>query len=331
VIKVKNSGGSWAALGGGASFSGLTAATGANTINNAGHVQTWDWNSLTTGVGLNLRSSSITSGAILHVQGTNASMSPGGYGILSEVINGFAITGSSGPGTGVRGISTTGTGVFGSTGSVSSQAGVRGNSTNGSSYGGYFTNSGTTGPGVAVFGDASISHLTGIGVYGSGGTASGGYGVYCWSGNTNGCGGNRAWYNSSDMRLKKDIADLDPSMGLETIMRLRPVTYHWRTGDTTKTELGFIAQDVEKVLPELVGKGLDVETVRDDGTKEKITDVRTLSYANFVVPLIKAVQQQQGQIEELKAANDNLKAANDDLKDANADLGARLDALEARR
>ena len=117
-------------------------------------------------------------------------------------------------------------------------------------------------------------------------------------------------YNASDARLKKYMADLDPEMGLSAIMQMRPVTYHWRTGDTQKTELGFIAQDVEKVLPGLVVKGPDTETVRDDGTKEKITDVRALSYGSFVVPLVKAVQ-------ELKADNDNLRTL---LKETRAEV-----------
>lgn len=202
-------------------------------------------------------------------------------------------------------------GVYGQTSNASGSA-VYGSAANG---------------GHGVYG--SVIGISGYGVYGDAGGSTA-YGIYCNSSmNTNGCGGNRAWYNASDKRLKKDIADLDPVMGLDAIMRLRPVTYHWRTGDTKKTELGFIAQDVQKVIPELVGKGPDAETINDNGTKQKITDVKSLSYASFVVPLVKAVQElkglldsDHGEIAELKAANDNLKAANDRLE-------TRLETLEA--
>jgi hypothetical protein len=43
---------SWASAGGGAALSGITAATGANTINNVANAQEWDWNSQTSGTAM---------------------------------------------------------------------------------------------------------------------------------------------------------------------------------------------------------------------------------------------------------------------------------------
>jgi hypothetical protein len=55
----------------------------------------------------------------------------------------------------------------------------------------------------------------------------------------------------SDKTLKKDIASIDNS--LELINSLNPVTYHWKTENATDPlQSGFIAQEVQAVLPELV-------------------------------------------------------------------------------
>jgi len=119
------------------------------------------------------------------------------------------------------------------------------------------------------------------------------------------------------VRLKRDIRDVDPSMGLNAIMRLRPVTYRWRTDDREASELGFIAQEVEAVLPQVVGSSPDAKIVNDDGSKQQISNVKSLSYATIVVPLVKAVQ-------ELKAANDN-------LRETVEAQGREIEALKAAR
>lgn len=54
---------------------------------------------------------------------------------------------------------------------------------------------------------------------------------------------------ASDQRLKEEIEPLKDA--LPTILRLQPVTWRWKEGDA-KIHYGFIAQDVEKVLPKLV-------------------------------------------------------------------------------
>lgn len=77
--------------GGGASLSGLTAATATNTINNVANTQEWQWNSLTSGTGLKLSSNS--TGAASNTQsilsiaqsGTNSNANQTTYGL--EVIN----------------------------------------------------------------------------------------------------------------------------------------------------------------------------------------------------------------------------------------------------
>jgi hypothetical protein len=129
--------------------------------------------------------------------------------------------------------------------------------------------------------------------------------------------GDTIWTSSSDRRLKTDITPLPASYGLNAIVGLDPVTFHWRNPDASKKlQLGLIAQDVQKIIPEIVSRG-EPTAYAPDGELG-------IQYPALVVPLIKAVK-------ELKADNDNLRAANDNEAAQIKTLTARLDALEAAR
>lgn len=117
---------------------------------------------------------------------------------------------------------------------------------------------------------------------------------------------NSAWATSSDVRVKEDIHTI--TGGLDTLDKMRPVTFRYtdeyQNGNAALAGLrrGFIAQEVESVVPDMVTRA--VEKV---GSRE-ISDFRVLGNSDFVPLLVSAVK-------ELKAANDNLKADNDDLRD----------------
>lgn len=93
----------------------------------------------------------------------------------------------------------------------------------------------------------------------------------------------------SDKSLKKDIKSIHS--GLEQVLALRPVSWRWKSTKAGKsTEHGFVAQEVEKVLPELVY--LDAW---EDGTERKF-----LSTKEMVPYLVAAIQEQQQQIDTLR-------------------------------
>lgn len=95
--------------------------------------------------------------------------------------------------------------------------------------------------------------------------------------------GSNAFFYMSDARLKKDVSTL--SDALEKILGLRGVSFTLKS--TGKKSVGLIAQEVEKVYPELV-------TTVPDGYK-------SVEYGNLVAPLIEAVKAQQRHIEALEA------------------------------
>jgi len=102
-------------------------------------------------------------------------------------------------------------------------------------------------------------------------------------------GGDVVAFASSDERLKDNIELI--SNPIEKVQSLKGVTWNWNdnASETQKStpNVGVIAQDVEKVLPELVHD-------RDNGFKG-------VDYAKLTGLLIEAIKDQQKQIDELKS------------------------------
>lgn len=116
---------------------------------------------------------------------------------------------------------------------------------------------------------------------------------------------------TSDGRFKNNVKEDVP--GLSFIMKLKPVTYNFRYNHfsqflkekssnkghlnekESQKEMGLIAQDVEKATQEL---GLNISNLIH--VPENENDNYALSYGQLVVPLIKAIQEQQKTILDLK-------------------------------
>lgn len=109
---------------------------------------------------------------------------------------------------------------------------------------------------------------------------------------------------SSDLRFKKDIKPLDNS--LKKLMGLEGISYYWKTDEFKdrawpKTQqIGLIAQDVEKILPQVV-------ITNPDGYK-------SVDYDKLSAVIINAVKEQQAEIAGLKKQNQELKQELDILK-----------------
>ncbi len=116
-------------------------------------------------------------------------------------------------------------------------------------------------------------------------------------------------YNNSDERTKTNINSIDN--GLNTILSLRPVSYNWKNDSKNnssrsientsnmpygpeegKTQYGFLAQDVEKILPDAV-----------------ITDengYKLINYTAIIPHLVQSVQELQGVVANQEAIIENL-------------------------
>jgi len=125
---------------------------------------------------------------------------------------------------------------------------------------------------------------------------------------------------SSDMTLKNNVKEL--KHGLSTIMKLKTLSYQWKNstiGDKTipnsqkETHIGFSAQQLLKVMPEVVKthswKILD-EATPDTYTRIK-HDKLGVRYTEIIPVTVKAIQEQQEQIEDLKISIEELKKQNE--------------------
>ena len=101
-----------------------------------------------------------------------------------------------------------------------------------------------------------------------------------------------AWNVFSDIRLKTNITPLTDI--LPKLNNINAVGFNWKDGADKKRQIGFIAQEIEKVFPELVSED-------DKGYK-------SVDYSKFSAILLGAVKEQQQEIKEVKAENQELRS-----------------------
>jgi hypothetical protein len=126
-------------------------------------------------------------------------------------------------------------------------------------------------------------------------------------------------YTSSDRRLKSDIKPFRSA--LAGIMQLNPTEYvHVDNIKTGKRTIGFIAQDLNEVFPEVVSHEV---------LPERNQDIYMVNYGLMSVITVKAMQEQQVQIESLQKENAAVRTALEAIQQQNTELEARLQRLEA--
>jgi hypothetical protein len=144
--------------------------------------------------------------------------------------------------------------------------------------------------------------------------------------------GYTAFTNYSDRRLKTNITNLETG-ALSKILQLRPVQFQYNdkylqlypNSDLSKVHKGFIAQEIQKVFPEMVS---EMKTSPDS---VKYLD---LDVSHLQVYLVKALQEQQAIIEAQKKENKSQKAEIESLKadasNTSAETNQKLAELEAK-
>ncbi len=155
-------------------------------------------------------------------------------------------------------------------------------------------------------------------------------------------GGQVGWSTYSDARVKEEVAE--DVHGLDFILNLRPVTYRYNieqeqrlmTGqvDTNEWEgkydieqirfSGFIAQEVEQAAEKA---GYDFSGLQKPVNEHTLY---TLRYAEFVVPLVKAVQEQQAIIECQRETIARQQAMLDELRQENTTQDWQLSSQDER-
>ena len=151
---------------------------------------------------------------------------------------------------------------------------------------------------VVSWGFGNIYPITGHALT-VGTTSSNGNGAFLTTGGV--------WTNASDSTKKHDVKIL--SYGLKDIMKLHPVSY--KMNGSNYQDIGFLAQEMKLVIPEIV--------YGEEGQM-------TLSYGQLTSVLVKAMQEQQRMIEQLKIKTDELAQ----VKEMNNDLSNELHSLKAQ-
>ena len=132
------------------------------------------------------------------------------------------------------------------------------------------------------------------------------------------------WDTYSSIRWKDNVRPLENA--LDSVLQLRGVSFDWKAEHGGGHEIGFVAEEVGAVVPELV-------TWEEDGK-----DAKGLAYDRISALTVEAIKEQQRQIEALQASHEQVLAelaaqqeASDELRRQIAELAARLPAPEAAR
>jgi hypothetical protein len=191
---------------------------------------------------------------------------------------------------------------------------------------------------TGVFGDGSNAGVEGSSTNGDGVQAFGYTGIFAssnggYAGEFDGSVYASAGYYSSDKNLKQNIREFTKAMDI--INQLHPKQYEFRSDGNYKlmnlpagSHFGLIAQDVEKVLPNLIkdtkfdpskaaalkrlnsdGKPVEAQTLRSDTMHFK-----ALNYTELIPIIIKGMQEQQSSIQQQQSLIEKQQQQIDELR-----------------
>lgn len=186
---------------------------------------------------------------------------------------------------------------------------------------------------------SSAVYATALAGAGVAGLSDSSYGIYGSTNNPNSYAGyfsggiySTGTFIASDETLKQNVQDF--SSALSVINQLHPKTYQYRQDENYKLmklpqgeHYGLIAQDVEKVLPNLVKDtkfnvsdavpqkhGFDSKHSNQNVATSEVIHFKALNYIELIPVLIKGMQEQQQSIEQLKQINQQQQEQIDQLK-----------------
>jgi len=107
-------------------------------------------------------------------------------------------------------------------------------------------------------------------------------------------------FTYSDERLKHSILDIPQDVN-DRIMHLQPRCFYFSPEETGPQHFGFIAQELEKVFPNLVKQGTNVY----DNTVPYNTAYKMVNYLELIPVLLLKIQDLQKQVDILKGHAQN--------------------------
>ena len=93
-------------------------------------------------------------------------------------------------------------------------------------------------------------------------------------------------YNTSDERLKNNISEIN-DQSVDKLFTLNPIIFSYKNDVKHKTHYGVIAQDLEKVFPELV-------------ENNNISGYKTVNYQELIPIMLSKMKKMQNELDELK-------------------------------
>jgi hypothetical protein len=170
---------------------------------------------------------------------------------------------------------------------------------NNNTYVGNFSGQFSTGSNNVLLGfgaDVVSSNLNNVIAIGAGTIVTASNSVIIGNTSMTSIGGQVGWSTISDRRVKTKIQE--EKLGLNFILKLNPMRYQYNTlSQEGNYYSGLIAQDVENILNSLNTNFSGIVSPKND------SDFYSIRYAEFVIPLINAIKEQQNQIDKLNKEN----------------------------
>jgi hypothetical protein len=133
---------------------------------------------------------------------------------------------------------------------------------------------------------------------------------------------------TSDIRDKKNITEI--SYGLNELLALNPIRFQWKNSHDPKAKLGFSAQQIQKIIPEVV-KEYDYVFPENGAAPIKKQNERLGVYYSDLIPVtVKAIQEQQEIIDSQQKTIQKLEKKQDETNALLKLLQQRIERLEGK-